>query len=103
MLARTPIQTLFYRYVAARDPSDHYLWTSWPHCACGQFVREENIDTNDREMYHAIWGRYPDDEVTPCTEWHPASLNAIARGDGSALGWTFGALRVRLEAAGYGK
>lgn len=102
MLARTPVQNLFYEYVANRDPCDSYLWSSFAHCACAQFVREENIDTREREVYRLVWGRYKDDPLTPLGALNSDSLNAIAYGDGNPCGWTFGALRRRLETAGYG-
>jgi hypothetical protein len=102
MLARTPIVTLFFRFVASREPMESYNWSSFAHCACGQFVREEGIDTRDRDVYRAIWGRYEDDPLTPLGAPHAASLNAIAYGDGGPHSWTFGALRQRLDAMGYG-
>jgi len=103
MLARTSIETRFYDYVCRRDPSGYYDWANFANCACGQFLREEGIEIgNDRNLYYRVWGRYPDCSLTPLGEANAGSLNLIAYGNGDVSGCTWGALRERLEAAGYG-
>jgi len=102
MLAKTPIQTLFYDYVAGRDPNDRYEWASFQRCACAQFLREENIEL-DGKLYQVVWGigqGMP--SLTDFSGAAAGSLNAIAYGDGTPDDWNFGALRRRLEAAGHG-
>jgi hypothetical protein len=102
MLAKTPIQTRFYHYVCGKDPDEYYCWTHRDACACGQFIRDENIENSDDLAL--IWGE--------CFVRAPRgpSLNAIALGQVDPEGWVplnnkkqwnFGALRARLEAAGY--
>lgn len=100
MLKRLTVQEQFYHYVAGRDPTEKYLWSSFQQCACGQFMRDREINVIvDPDMYRIIWGRYENESTLIAAS--SDSLNGLAYGNGTEDDWTWGALRQRLEDAGF--
>lgn len=101
MLAKTPIDQMFYQWVCSKAPNAKYDYASCIDCACGQFAQEVlGLQPATRKFEHAwdkhFWKRRDEgeDEIP--------SLNHIARGDmrGGCLKsseWTYGKLRERLE------